>query len=181
VLLTLGLGYGQRSDACEFCSAPENTESFTAHLALGKALAKGFGVGFDVSVWQRSHPGPLLPAEGEEPPAATPLVNRLGNLSVVLSYQAWRAFVRGGAGIAIGRQDFEDTPGAEASTVLSATGMGVGYTVGGGLTLPVHSLISLAVFANWNSGTYDLSSPHGILGRQAEHEYFELGFGISTR
>ncbi|MEZ4416884.1 MAG: hypothetical protein R3E10_14130 [Gemmatimonadota bacterium] len=179
--VTLGLGYGQRSDPCAFCTSPDNTDSFTAHLSLGKYVGNGFGVGLDASVWQRSHPGPIVQGEADAEPAATPLVNRLANLSVALSWQTWHVFVRGGAGVALGSQGMEDNAVGQEATVITASGKGIGYTVGGGLTLPVHSLVSLALFANLNSGTYDLTTLHGVLQRDAEHRYLEVGFGVSMR
>lgn len=178
---TLGLGYGQRSDPCAFCSAPENTDSFTGHLSLGKYIGGGFGVGLDASVWRRSHPGPVVAGEGDAEPAATPLVNQLGNLSLVLSWQTWHAFVRGGVGVAIASQGMEDTQVGQSATVITASGKGVGYTVGGGLTLPLTPLIGVALFANHNVGTYDLTSLHGVLQREAEHRYTEIGFGVTIR
>ena len=183
IFLTLGLGYGQRSDPCAFCTSPENTESFTAHLSLGKLLPHGLGVGLDASVWQRGHPGPLVADStgGEGGLTAASLTNRLANLSLVFSYQTWHVFVRGGAGIAMGWQDIEESDPEGAASIVTASGKGIGFTAGGGITIPVHALVSVAVFANWNRGTYDLTSPRGVLQRGAQHEYVEVGFGISLR
>ena len=183
VYLTLGLGYGQRSDACAYCTSPENTESFTAHLSVGKRLPQGMGIGLDASVWQRGHPGPLVAdsTAGEGGVTAASLTNRLANLSLVFSYQAWHVFVRGGAGIAMGWQDIDETDSGGTSSIVTASGKGIGFTAGGGITIPVHTMVSVAIFANWNRGTYDLTSPRGVLQRGAQHEYTEVGFGVSLR
>ena len=55
------------------------------------------------------------------------------------------------------------------------------YSLGGGVTLPLASMVSLAFFGNWNVGTYDLASPEGVLERDSRHEYLELGFGLTIR
>ena len=181
IFLTLGAGYGLRFDDCTLCTSPENTESFTAHLGVGRYLVGGLGIGLDASVWRRSHPGPLTEADSTGAPGAIPLVNMLGNGSVSFSYQLWHVYVRGGGGLAWGSQDLEWAPPEGDTVVTNASGWGVGYSVGAGITLPVHPMVSLAFFANWNAGRYDLTAPHGILARHARHEQLEMGVGISLR
>ena len=177
IFLTLGLGYGQRWDACAYCASAENTESFTEHVGIGKYVTGGLGVGVDASVWRRAHPG--LPGAVDSLGVATPttLLNQLGNVSVSLSFAAWHLFVRAGAGVAMGRQDIQDASG----DVATASGLGIGYSVGGGATLPLASLVSLVVFVNWNVGSYDLSTPLAVIERGIKHEYIELGFGLTLR
>lgn len=181
VLFTLGLAWGQRGDACAFCTTADDTDSFSAHLSLARPMGGGLGLGIDVSVWQRSSPGPLDPDAEGDGPVALPLVNRLGNLSVVGSWQSGPLFLRAGLGAALGRQDLVDPQDDDGATILSASGTGVGYTLGGGIAIPLHDLISIAVFANWNAGYYDLTSPRGVLGRDVQHQVLEIGFGLSTR
>lgn len=41
IFLTLGMGYGQRSDPCTNCPSPDDTDSFTGHLSLGCYLGYG--------------------------------------------------------------------------------------------------------------------------------------------
>ena len=60
-------------------------------------------------------------------------------------------------------------------------GAGVGFSVGAGATLPLVSVVSIAFFANYNFGAYDLATPTAVLERGVKHEIVELGFGISTR
>jgi hypothetical protein len=179
-MATLGLGFGHRSDPCSTCTSPENTDSFTGHLALAKPLGRGLGVGLDVSVWRRGHPGPVGPADSTGAPTATTLTNTLGNASVVFSWQIWHAWVRAGGGLALGRQDMANGSGS-ATAITTASGMGVGYTVGAGISLPVAAPLSLAFFANWNAGSYDLVSPVAVVERGAQHRYLEMGVGLTLR
>lgn len=180
LFLTVGAGYGQRSDPCLQCTAPENTDSFTGHLSIGKYLGHGLGIGVDANVWERGHPGPQV-ADSAGTMAPTSLRNRLGNASLSVSWQVWRVWLRGGGGLAWAAQDFESTDGSGAASVVQASGKGIGYSFGGGVSLPLASMVSLAVFANWNAGSYDLASPEGILQRDSEHEYLEFGFGLTIR
>ena len=65
--------------------------------------------------------------------------------------------------------------------VTTASGMGVGYSLGGGATLPLASLASLVLFVNWNVGSYDLATPAAVLERGVKHKFVELGFGLTVR
>lgn len=181
VFLTLGLGFGQRKDGCTLCSSPLDDKSFTGHLSLGRHLAKGIGIGVDVSAWRRGRPGTPGPADSTGVPVATNLSNMLGNASVTASYQVWYSFVRVGAGFAWGHQDVEELNESGEPLVLRASGKGIGYSFGGGLMLPVHPMISLAVFGNWNAGRYDLSSVNGVMARDSRHRFYEVGFGLTLR
>lgn len=181
VFLTLGLGFGQRKDGCVLCSSPLDDKSFTGHLSLGRPLGKGIGVGVDVSAWRRGRPGTPGPADSTGVPVATNLSNMLGNASVTASYQVWHSFVRVGAGFAWGHQDLEELDEAGEPVVVRASGKGIGYSLGGGLMLPVHPMISLAVFGNWNAGRYDLSSVNGVMARDSQHRFYEVGFGLTLR
>lgn len=177
LFLTVGIGYGQRFDSRSQCSNPQNIQSFTGHVSIGKYLTRELGIGVDASVWRRGHPGAPGAPDSLGVPTPTTLVNQLGNVSLSLSLEAWHIFVRAGVGIALGRQDLQDAGGL----VTSATGLGLGYSVGGGATLPLASLVSLAIFANWNAGRYDLITPSEVLDRGATHRYVELGFGLTLR
>lgn len=178
-----GGGYGLRFDPCAQCTSVENTESFTGHVSFGTYLAGGLGVGVNASAWRRGHPGVPTVAEeveGEEDSGGlqpTSLVNQLTNVSLTFSYQAWHTFVHAGVGVALARQDVQ----AEDDTVSSATGKGIGYTVGGGILLPIAGPASLMFFANWNHGRYDLATPEAILQRGVTHDYAEMGFGVTIR
>lgn len=177
IFLTVGLGYGQRVDRCAFCASTKNTQSFTGHASIGKYVAGGLGVGVDASVWRRGHPGLPGPVDslGVAPP--TVLDNQLGNASMSLSSAVWNFFVRGGVGLAIARQDIQD----QAGEIATASGLGIGYSFGGGATLPLASMVSLLIFANWNVGSYDLSTPLAVIGRGVKHRYVEVGFGLTLR
>jgi hypothetical protein len=182
IFLTLGAGYGQRSDPCSLCASPDNTDSFTGHLSVGKFLGHGIGVSVDASVWKRGHPGPMVgAADSASVATATSLSNTLGNASLTFSYQLWHIYVRGGAGLAWGSQDIETTDESGDATVETASGKGIGYSAGAGLTVPLGGPVSLVFFGNWNVGRYDLSAPEGVLQRGARHEYVELGFGLTLR
>ena len=181
VFVVLGGGYGSRRDDCVLCESPEDNKSFTAHLSVGRPLGKGFGLGLDASVWRKGRPGTPGPADSTGVPAATTLANMLGNLSVSFSYQYWRVFVRAGGGVAFGSQDLEMTGASGDLIQHTASGWGVGYSAGAGITVPMASMVSLAFFGNWNVGHYDMVSPQGLTERAAKHEYFELGVGIAVR
>lgn len=178
-----GGGYGMRFDPCAQCTSVENIESFTAHVSLGTYLIGGLGVGVNASAWRRGHPGvPTVapPVEGEEGSGGlqpTSLVNQLTNVSLTFSYQAWHTFAHAGVGVALARQDVQ----AEDDTVSRASGKGIGYTIGGGIMLPIAGPASLMLFGNWNHGRYDLVSPEAILQRGVTHDYAELGFGVTIR
>ncbi len=177
LFLTLGMGYGQRLDRCAYCTSAQNTQSFTGHVSIGKYITRGIGVGVDASVWRRAHPGSPGPVDSLGVATPTALVNQLGNVSMSLSFAAWHLFVRGGVGLAMGRQDIQDAGG----DVATASGLGIGYSVGGGATLPLANLVSLVVFSNWNMGSYDLSTPLAVIGRGVKHKYIEFGFGLTLR
>jgi hypothetical protein len=179
--LSVGAGFGQRSDPCAHCTSPENTDSFTGHVSLGKRLGYGFAIGVDASVWSRAHPGPQLAADSTGAVSTASLTNMLGNASASLSYQVWNLFIRGGGGLAWGSQDFESVDGTGDPTVVRASGKGIGYSVGAGIKLPLASMVSMLLFANYNVGTYDLVSVEGVLQRDARHEYLEVGFGLTIR
>ena len=181
IFLTLGMGYGQRNDPCTNCPSPDNTDSFTGHLSLGRYLGHGLGIGIDASVWKRGHPGPLAAADSAGVQAPTTLSNMLGNASLTLSFQLWHFFLRGGGGLAWVRQDLASTDADGEPTIVTASGLGIGYSVGGGITLPLGGMASIAFFGNWNVGQYDLMSPTAVLERDAKHEYLELGMGITLR
>lgn len=177
LFLTVGLGYGQRLDRCAYCASAKNTQSFTGHVSIGKYVTRGLGVGVDASVWRRAHPGIPGAVDSLGVAAPTTLLNQLGNVSMSLSFAAWHLFVRAGVGVAMGRQDIQDADG----DVVTASGLGIGYSMGGGATLPLASMVSLVVFANWNVGSYDLSTPVAVIGRGVKHKYIELGFGLTLR
>ncbi len=181
IFLTFGVGYGQRSDPCSHCSSPQNTESFTGHLSIGKSFGYGIGLGIDTSVWQKGHPGPVIAGDSTAAAGPSSLSNRLGNASLTLSWQVWRVYVRGGGGFAWGHQDIEGVDEEGEATVERASGKGIGYSFGGGITLPLASAISLAIFGNYNVGTYDLTAASGVVERGVTHEYMELGFGLTIR
>jgi len=109
------------------------------------------------------------------------LSNRLGNASLSLSWQVWRLWVRGGGGLAWAYQDIEGVDEEGEAMVERASGKGIGYSFGGGLTLPLAGAISLALFGNYNFGTYDLVSQAGVVECGVTHEYLELGFGLTIR
>ncbi|MGI9628146.1 MAG: hypothetical protein ACR2QM_15020 [Longimicrobiales bacterium] len=181
VFVTLGFGFGQRKDGCSLCGSPLDTKSFTGHLSVGRHLTGGLGIGVDVSAWRRGRPGTPAPADSTGVPVGVTLTNMLGNASVTASYQFWHAFARVGAGFAWGHQDIEEPGEADDVVVLRASGKGIGYSVGGGLMLPVHSLVSLVAFGNWNAGQYDLNSVNGVLARESKHRYYEVGVGVTIR
>lgn len=177
VFLTVGMGYGQRFDGCAQCVSPQDVESFTAHVSVGKYLVPGLGIGVDASVWRRGHPGLAIGADSLSAGTPTRLVNQLGNASLTLSWQTWHVFLRAGLGVALGQQDLQDAEG----TISTARGIGVGYSFGAGATVPLASVVSLALFANWNTGSYDLSTPTEIVARGVSHELIEVGFGLTLR
>ncbi len=177
IFLTFGIGYGQRLDPCAYCASARNTQSFTGHVSIGKYVTRGLGIGGDASVWRRTDPG--LPGTVDSLGVASPtvLLNQLGNVSMSLSFATWHLFVRAGVGLAMGRQDIQDASG----DVATASGLGIGYSLGGGATLPLASLVSLVVFANWNVGSYDFTTPSAVIERGVKHEYIEVGFGLTLR
>ncbi len=177
IFFLVGVGYGQRFDPCQQCSSPDNIQSFTGHFSIGKYLWKGLGVGIDASAWRRTHPGTPGAASDSTDASPTTLVNQLSNASLSFSYELWHVWVRAGIGLAMGYQDLQDAEG----TVSSASGKGIGYSLGGGFSLPIASMVSLAVFGNWNVGGYDLSTAQEMVQRGARHEYVELGFGLTLR
>ena len=181
IFATLGFGFGVRRDGCVLCESPEDNESFSAHLSVGRTLLEGIGVGLDASVWRRSRPGVPGPPDSTGAPTATSLSNMLGNTSVVFSYQWWHLYVRAGGGIAWGSQSLEEEAEEGAAVVAPWSGMGVGYTLGAGVTLPVYSLISMAFYANLNTGQYDMTRAAGGVVRDTEHRYVEIGVGLSLR
>ena len=178
IFATLGVGYGRRSDPCTSCASPDNTDSFTGHLSVGKRLGHGLGVGVQGSVWRRGHPGPLGAADSTGTPTPTKLTNTLGNASLVFSWQLWHVWIEGGGGLAWAGEDMVD---ADSSTVVHASGMGIGYSLGGGFALPLAGPLSLAFFGNYNAGQYDLTSPMAVVDRGASHQYLELGIGLTLR
>jgi hypothetical protein len=177
----VGIGFGNRSDGCVLCESTRDNKSFTAHVSVGRPLGKGFGVGLDASVWRRARPGTPVASEGRGSAESPTLQNILGNLSVSFSYTFWHLFVRAGGGVAYGSQDLEMTGGDGAVMVHRASGFGVGYSAGGGITVPLASFVSLAFFGNWNVGHYDMISPRGLSERGARHRYLELGVGVGVR
>ena len=181
IYLVLGLGYGSRNDDCVLCQAPEDNSSFTGHLSLGRPLGHGFGIGVDVSMWRRGRPGTPLPADSTGIPGETSLTNTLGNLSVSFSSDIGRFFVRAGGGLAWGSQDLEMADGNGDPMIHTASGWGVGYSAGAGLTVPIASIVSISFFGNWNVGNYDMISPQGLTERKVKHEYLEFGVGLAIR
>lgn len=181
VFVVLGAGYGNRSDDCVLCESPEDNRSFTGHLSVGRPLGRGFGVGVDMSLWRRARPGTPLPPDSTGVPGESSLANTLGNLSISLSYDFWHLYVRAGGGVAFGSQDLETSDADGDIMVHTASGWGVGYSAGAGLTIPLASVVSLTVFGNWNVGQYDMISPQGLTERAAKHEYLELGVGVAVR
>lgn len=177
----LGFGYGTRMGDCVLCANPQDNRSFVGHLSVGRPLGKGVGVGLDASVWMKGRPGTPGPADSTGVPVATSLTNMLGNVSVSFSYDIWHTFVRAGFGLAFGRQDLEFENPEGAIVMQTASGMGVGYSLGGGFTIPLASVVSLALFGNWNVGFYDMRSPQGLTVRGAKHQWFEFGVGVALR
>lgn len=176
----LGVGYGNRSDACVLCESPQDNKSFTAHLSVGRPLGKGIGIGLAASVWRKGRPGTPVVADSTGVPTAGSLANMLGNASVSVSYRYWRFFAQAGGGVAFGSQDLEMTGSGGELLVHTATGWGIGYTAGAGFTVPVASMVSLAFFGNWNVGHYDMVSPQGLTERAAKHQYLEFGVGVGV-
>jgi hypothetical protein len=176
VFLTIGVAYGMRIDGCATCPSPVSSRSFSGHLGVGKYLVDKLAVGLEGSVWRRGQPG--APLGGDSLTVGTPvkLVGYVGNTSLVFSYQRWHVFARGGIGVAFARQDVQDDLG-----ISRATGWGVGYTAGVGATLPLVSLVSVAFFANYNAGWYDLATPTAVLEQSAHHQYVETGIGLTLR
>jgi hypothetical protein len=111
----------------------------------------------------------------------TSLTNTLGNASISFSYQLWHIYLRAGGGLAWGSQDLEVAGPNNDITVQTASGLGIGYSAGAGLTLPIASVVSLAFYGNWNVGHYDMIAPQGVSERGSKHEYFELGVGLALR
>jgi opacity protein-like surface antigen len=181
VHVVLGFGYGMRNDECVLCESTEEDRSFSAHVSIVRPLWHGFGVGIDASAWRKGRPGTPGALDAEGVPESTSLANMLGNLSVSFSYDYWHLFVRAGAGISFGSQDLEMENQEGDIIVHTASGWGPGYSVGGGVTLPVASVVSLAFYANYNVGQYDMVSPQGVTERRAKHQYLELGVGVALR
>lgn len=176
IFLTVGIGYSQRFDKCAYCANRRNIRAFTGHASIGKYVVGGLGVGVDASVWRRNHPGvPEVDSLGVTTP--TTLLDQLGNASMTLSFATWHVFFRAGVGVAMRSQDMQDSDG----DVTTASGVGIGYSLGGGATLPLASLASLVLFVNWNVGRYDLSTPVAVIKRGVKHRYVELGFGLTVR
>ncbi len=181
IFFTAGFAFGRRSDACSLCASPENKDSFSAHASLGKYLGHGLGVGIDASVWRRTHPGPTLDPDSTGAPQPTSLGNTLGNASVTFSWQVWHVWIRAGGGLAWARQDVVREEEGAGPVVEQASGLGIGYSAGAGVTIPVAGPVSLAFYANLNGGRYDLVSPTAVLQRGAEHRYVEVGVGLTLR
>lgn len=177
IFVTAGMGFGQRFDPCAQCPSPDNIESFTAHVSLGKYMVPDLALGVDASVWRRGHPGAPMGADSTTAGTPVALVNQLGNASLVASFETWQVFFRLGVGVAIGRQDVQDDQGV----VSTGTGLGVGYTFGAGASVPLVSMVSLAFFLNYNVGSYDLTSPTAVLERDVRHEFLEMGFALTMR
>lgn len=178
---TIGVGYGLRQDDCVLCVSPEDDQSFTAHVGVGKYLAGGLGVGIDASVWRRTRQRALAAPDTTGPAAATSLSNMLGNASLSVSYHLWHMFAHVGGGVAWGHQDLEETSESGQTTITRVSGIGVGYTLGSGVTVPVYNAISIAIFGNWNVGYYDMSAPGEVVVRGAQHRFYEVGVGITIQ
>ena len=181
VFFTLGFAYGERADDCTLCESPLDVKSFSAHVSVGKYLTKGLGVGIDGSIWKRGRPGTPGPADSTGAVTATSLSNQLGNVSVSLSWETWHLWLRTGVGLAFGSQDQEEAQDDATPVIVTASGRGIGYSFGGGLTLPLHPMISLAAYGNYNVGNYDLTSVNGVLERGTQHRFWEVGIGVSLR
>ncbi len=178
---TLGVGYGARRDGCSLCASPLDNESFTGHLSVGRPLGAGLALGLDVSVWMRGRPGTPVAADSTGAPTPTSLSTMLGNASVTASYQVGYAWVKAGTGFAWGFQDIEEPAQGADPEILRAKGKGIGYSLGGGIKLPVHAMVALAAFGNWNVGTYDMNTVNGVVARENRHAYYEVGFGVTIR
>jgi hypothetical protein len=181
VHVVLGFGYGIRSDECILCESPQEDRSFSAHLSIVRPMWHGIGVGIDASVWRKGRPGTPGALDPEGVPEPTSLANMLGNLSVSFSYDYWRFFLRAGAGVAFGSQDLEMENQEGNIIIHTASGWGPGYSLGGGFTIPVASVVSLAFYGNFNVGHYDMVSPQGLTERRVKHQYLELGVGVALR
>jgi hypothetical protein len=181
VTVVLGMGYGQRSDECFLCDSPENNKSFTGYLSVGRPLAHGLGLSLDTSLWIKGRPGTPGAVDENGVPTPSSLMNILANLSASVFYEFWHFYLRAGAGMAFGSQDLEMSAADGSMAIHTASGFGVGYSAGAGLTIPIASVAHLAVFGNWNVGTYDMVSPQGLTERGARHEYLEVGIGVSAR
>ena len=182
LFLTVGGGYGLRQDACEFCESPLDNKSFTGHASLGKYITDGLAVGVDVSTWKRSRQRARGLVDTTAVDYVEAIAGSLGNASISFSYQVWHVYFRAGGGLAWGSQDLElPNPQTGDVTVSHVSGMGIGYSVGAGIMLPVFSPVSLAFFGNWNVGRYDMSADGAVLARDSEHEYLEVGVGLTLR
>lgn len=178
VYLAVGFAFGQRHDGCDTCVNPENTQGFSGDLSLSKPMGHGLGVGVQASVWRHRTPGPPGPADSTGVPASTTLTNSLGNASLIFTWQIWHVWVQGGGGVAWAGDDYVPD-GSDAAE--HASGMGIGYTLGGGAMLPLAGPVSLAFIGNVNFGRYDLTTPTQVLQRGAKHRYVELGVGLTVR
>jgi hypothetical protein len=177
VYLTVGLAFGRRFDACALCADTANIDSFSGRLELGKYLGHGLGVGVEANVWRKGVPGPMG-ADSTGADAPTTLSNTVGNGSLIFSWQVWHLWAQAGGGLAFEGIDFIP---AGSSTADHAKGIGVGYTVGVGASLPVAGPLGVAFYANYSAGRYDLSSPTEVVRRNVRHDYLEAGMGITLR
>jgi len=180
VRVILGVGYGERSDECFLCDNPKNNKSFTGYLSVGRPLGHGLGLSLDASFWMKGRPGTPGAVDENGVPTPSSLRNMLGNLSASVFLEVWRVYVHAGGGLAFGSQDLEMTAADGSMAVHAARGFGVGYSVGAGFTIPLASMAHLAVFGNYNVGSYDMVSNQGLTERGAKHEYLELGIGVGV-
>jgi hypothetical protein len=173
--LLLGGAYSQRRDGCPFCSGLDDDDNFTGHLRVGRHLGAGFGLGLDASVWRRSRSDVV--SDGETTESETQLQTLLGNLSLSLNYRIWQLYLHAGGGLAYGRVDLPD-PANEGGPLRAASGLGIGYSAGAGIGLPMAGPVSLTLFANWNVGRYDLISQGFTMASDIEHRFLEVGLGL---
>lgn len=177
--LTVGIAQAVRWGDCPLCAPTEDANSFTGHLRIGRSLTGGLGMGVAISVWRQRRPSLVQPADTA---GITPqLTTTLGNASLSFSYQLWQLYARAGAGLGFGSYDIEEVDEAGAVTLVSATGLGVGYSLGGGLDIPVSGPVAVTMFGNWNVGFYDLNAKGKRLASNTRHDFFEFGLGLSIR
>lgn len=179
LFFTLGIAHAVRWGDCPLCAAVEDDDSFTAHMRIGRTLTGGLGMGVAFSVWRQRRASLVQPADTA---GITPqLTTMLGNASLSLSYQLWQFYAQAGAGLGFGSYDLEEVAESGDVTLVSANGLGVGYSLGGGVDIPVSGAVAVTMFGNWNVGFYDLNAGGERLAPGTRHDFFEFGLGLSIK
>ena len=177
--VTAGIAHAVRWGSCPLCAQMEDDDSFTGHVRIGRYLAGGLGMGVAISAWRQQRPSLLQPADTA---GVTPqLTTMLANASISFSYQLWQLYVRAGVGLGFGSYDMEEVSESGDVTLVSATGLGVGYSLGGGFDVPVAGPVAVTMFGNWNVGFYDLNASGDRLAPGTRHDFFEFGLGLSIK